>query len=102
MLHLLTQFQWARTARITFYGGFLFGPVITKWFQFLSRLQFSSPTKKAIYSTTLDQAFVSPGVVAFFFTSMTLLEGKKFVDVKERLSKVSVSGLSPTSKRLRG
>jgi len=85
--------DWARTARITFYGGFLFGPVITKWFQFLSRLQFPSPAKKAIYSTTLDQAFLSPGMVAFFFTSMTLLEGKKFVDVKERLSKTYVPTL---------
>lgn len=33
-------------------------------------------------------------MVAFFFTSMTVLEGKKFEDVKERLSKVSFSVVS--------
>lgn len=57
-----------RTARLTFYGGdypptavpmdFLefntgtgafFGPALTKWFQLLNRIKFSSPTKGVIY-----------------------------------------------------
>ena len=36
----------------------------------------------------LDQGVLTPGVVAFFFTSMTFLEGKGVGEAKERLEKV--------------
>jgi len=37
-----------RTARLTFYGGALFGPALTKWYQLLNRIKFASPTKGVI------------------------------------------------------
>ena len=37
----------------------------------------------------LDQFVFTPGVVAFFFGSMTLLEGKGFGDAAERIQDVS-------------
>ncbi|KZP28747.1 hypothetical protein FIBSPDRAFT_1039477 [Athelia psychrophila] len=83
----LKAHDWARTARLTFYGGVFFGPAMTKWYQLLNRIQFPNPTKATIYRVALDQGVLTPGVVAFFFSSMTLMEGKGFGDVKERLDK---------------
>lgn len=68
--------DWARTARLTFYGGALFGPAMTKWYQLLNRMKFPSPTKALIYRVWLDQAMLTPVAVAFFYGSMSFLEGK--------------------------
>ncbi|KAK7450125.1 Protein required for ethanol metabolism [Stygiomarasmius scandens] len=70
------EHDFSRTARITFYGGCLFGPVITKWFDFLNRIKFSSPTRATVSRVFLDQAVLTPAAVAFFFGSMSVLEGK--------------------------
>ena len=43
------QAQWTRTARLTFYGTFLFGPCMTKWYEFLNRIKFATPTKALVY-----------------------------------------------------
>ncbi|KAG6333979.1 hypothetical protein ID866_5115, partial [Astraeus odoratus] len=65
-----------RTARLTFYGGALFGPALTKWYQLLNRIKFPSPTKAVVYRVWLDQAILTPAAVAFFFGTMSALEGK--------------------------
>ncbi|KAJ7735708.1 hypothetical protein B0H16DRAFT_1425907 [Mycena metata] len=70
------EHDWARTARLTFYGGVVFGPALTKWYQLLNRLQFKSPTKGIVYRVWLDQCVLTPGAVIVFFGSMALLEGK--------------------------
>ncbi|CCM03487.1 uncharacterized protein FIBRA_05621 [Fibroporia radiculosa] len=75
-----------RTARAAFYGGALFGPLLTKWLQVLNRLQVASPVKSVIYKVYLDQTVFTPAVVGFFFASMTLMEGKTIADAQERLS----------------
>ncbi|KAJ3502498.1 hypothetical protein NLJ89_g8859 [Agrocybe chaxingu] len=67
---------FARTARLTFYGGALFGPAMTKWYQFLNGIKFPSPTKALMYRLWLDQAILTPVAVAFFYGSMSMLEGK--------------------------
>jgi len=81
----LKNHDWARTARLTFYGGAMFGPIVTKWYQLLNRLQFQTATKATVYRVTLDQGVLAPGIIALFFTSMSLMEGKGLPDVKERL-----------------
>lgn len=58
---------------------------MTKWYQLLNRLQFKSPTRALIYRVWLDQGVLTPGAVAFFFGSMTLLEGKTMYEAKERI-----------------
>ncbi|KAF7353645.1 hypothetical protein MVEN_01049200 [Mycena venus] len=68
--------DFARTARLTFYGGAMFGPAMTKWYQLLNRIQFKNPTKGIIYRVWLDQCVLTPGAVIVFFGSMALLEGK--------------------------
>nr|GAT50806.1 predicted protein [Mycena chlorophos] len=71
-----SEHDLARTARLTFYGGAVFGPAFTKWYQFLNRLQFQTPTKALVYRVWLDQCVLTPGAVIVFFGSMALLEGK--------------------------
>ncbi|EIW74980.1 hypothetical protein CONPUDRAFT_112921 [Coniophora puteana RWD-64-598 SS2] len=85
--------DFARTARLTFYGGALFGPAITKWFQVLNRIQFSSPTKAVVYRVWLDQFLLTPGAVAFFFGSMSIMEGKGISGAQERISSAYVPTL---------
>ncbi|RDX44059.1 hypothetical protein K466DRAFT_437780, partial [Polyporus arcularius HHB13444] len=85
--------DWMRTARLSFYGGAIFGPILTKWLQFLNRMQFASPTKAVAYKVYLDQFVFTPGVVAMFFGSLTLLEGKSVTDAKERISDAYVPTL---------
>ncbi|KAI0698639.1 hypothetical protein C8Q76DRAFT_756953 [Earliella scabrosa] len=85
--------DFMRTARLSFYGGAMFGPLLTKWLQLLNRLQFSSPTKAVAYKVYLDQFVFTPGVIAFFFGSLTLLEGKSVGDAKERIQEAYVPTL---------
>ncbi|KAE9396338.1 hypothetical protein BT96DRAFT_958225 [Gymnopus androsaceus JB14] len=59
-----------------FHYGCLFGPAMTKWYQFLGAIKFSSPTKAVIYRVFLDQAVLTPAAVGFFFGSMSVMEGK--------------------------
>ncbi|KAG7444078.1 uncharacterized protein BT62DRAFT_833248, partial [Guyanagaster necrorhizus] len=56
----LRRHDLLRTVRLTFYGGALFGPVMTWWYQFLNRIQFVSPTRAIIYCVWLDQAVLTP------------------------------------------
>ncbi|KAJ7449033.1 hypothetical protein B0H11DRAFT_2079267 [Mycena galericulata] len=70
------EHDFARTARLTFYGGAMFGPAMTKWYQLLNRIQFKNPTRGIIYRVWLDQCVLTPGAVIVFFGSMALLEGK--------------------------
>ncbi|KAF9073924.1 hypothetical protein BDP27DRAFT_1214925 [Rhodocollybia butyracea] len=68
--------DFLRTARLTFYGGCLFGPIMTKWYQWLNTIKFSSPTRAVVYRVFLDQAILTPAAVGFFFGTLSLLEGK--------------------------
>ncbi|KAH9475697.1 Protein SYM1 [Psilocybe cubensis] len=68
--------DWTRTARLTFYGGAIFGPAMTKWYQLLNQLKFASPTRALAYRVFLDQAVLTPVAVAFFYGAMSCLEGK--------------------------
>ncbi|KAJ3981368.1 hypothetical protein F5890DRAFT_1536065 [Lentinula detonsa] len=69
--------QFTRTARFVFYGACLFGPVLTKWHQFINRRHFTSPLRAVVYKVTLDQLVAAPFItVPMFFGSMSILEGR--------------------------
>ncbi|KAF9446185.1 hypothetical protein P691DRAFT_804504 [Macrolepiota fuliginosa MF-IS2] len=70
------QHDLARTLRLTVYGGLFFGPPMTLWYSLLNRLKFASPTRGLIYRVWLDQGILTPVAVAYFYGSMSLLEGK--------------------------
>lgn len=76
--------DFMRTARLTFYGGAIFGPALTKWYQLLNRIKFSSPTRAVIYRVWLDQAILTPVAVGVFFGTMSVLEGKGVSGAVER------------------
>ncbi|KAH9947341.1 hypothetical protein B0H21DRAFT_789916 [Amylocystis lapponica] len=85
--------DFVRTARLTFYGGGIFGPLVATWLGALNRAQFSSPLKGVIYRVWLDQAVFSPIMVGVFFSSMSFLEGKGIPGAKERINESYVSTL---------
>ncbi|GLB38070.1 putative peroxisomal membrane protein PXMP2 4 family protein [Lyophyllum shimeji] len=70
------EHDFARTGRLTFYGGALFGPCMTKWYQFLNTIKFTTPMRAVVTRVGLDQGALTPVAVAFFFGSMSTLEGK--------------------------
>ncbi|KAF9074562.1 hypothetical protein BDP27DRAFT_1316450 [Rhodocollybia butyracea] len=73
----LGNHDFARTARFVFYGSCLFGPVLTKWYQFINRRQFSSQLRAITYKVALDQLALAPFVtVPMFFGTMSILEGQ--------------------------
>lgn len=85
--------DFTRTVRLGFYGGAMFAPVMTKWYQLLNRLQFKTPTRALIYRVYLDQAIFSPVAVAAFFGSMSLLEGNGVGEAANRISHAYVPTL---------
>lgn len=60
--------QPIRTLRLSLYGGAFFGPPVTKWFQFLGRLQFASPTKAVVYRVCFF-LFCGPSSITSFLVS---------------------------------
>lgn len=62
----------------------MFGPALTKWYQMLNRIKFSSPTKAVVYRVWLDQAILTPVAVAVFFGTMSVLEGQGVSGAVER------------------
>jgi len=85
--------DFIRTARLSFYGGTLFAPFLTKWYQLLNRLQFKTPARALIWRVYLDQFLLTPVAVAFFFGSMSILEGNGLEDAQRRISHAYVPTL---------
>ncbi|KAL6305752.1 hypothetical protein BKA93DRAFT_824853 [Sparassis latifolia] len=84
------EHDFARTARLAFYGGAIFGPLLTKWLQLLNRISFASPIKGVVW---MDQTMFTPAVIGIFFGSMTFLEGKGVAQAQERISDAYVPTL---------
>lgn len=54
----------------------VFGPVATKWFQFLqNRIQLSSPQKTLVARVAADQLVCAPTMIGVFLSSISILEG---------------------------
>ncbi|KAI9836923.1 MAG: Protein required for ethanol metabolism [Thelocarpon superellum] len=66
----------ARTGRMAFYGGAIFGPAATTWFKFLQH-KIRLPNKNAEIAARVfvDQAFFAPTNLCMFLTTMSLMEG---------------------------
>ncbi|EJU04360.1 hypothetical protein DACRYDRAFT_20915 [Dacryopinax primogenitus] len=84
----LARHDYIRTARLTAYGGLIFAPIICGWYGILERLPkavITSPRFGVLLKVGLDQFVFTPGLIAVFFTSMTLMEGKGSEEVGRRL-----------------
>ena len=63
----------------------VFGPVATKWFQFLqNRIHLGTPGKTLVARVATDQLVCAPTMIGVFLSSMSLMEGG---DPKEKLKK---------------
>jgi protein Mpv17 len=78
-----------RTARLTAYGGLIFSPIAAFWLgKVLERVPYKG-LAGTVTKVALDQSIAAPSLLALFFTSTTLMEGKSLNDVKVKLQKVS-------------
>ncbi|EAW14998.1 Mpv17/PMP22 family protein [Aspergillus clavatus NRRL 1] len=65
-----------RTGRMALYGGAVFGPLATKWFQFLQkRINLPSTQKTVVARVAADQLLFAPTVIGVFLSSMSIMEG---------------------------
>jgi len=69
----------ARTGRMAFYGGAIFGPAATTWFSFLSRrvILNNNPNSTATILTrvAMDQLIFTPTNLLVFLSTQAVLEG---------------------------
>ncbi|KIJ52564.1 hypothetical protein M422DRAFT_26145 [Sphaerobolus stellatus SS14] len=77
--------DYERTARLTVYGGLIFGPMMTKWYQWLGGIKFKTPARALATRVALDQGVLTPVAVAFFYSCMTFLEGKGVDEAQKRV-----------------
>ncbi|KAF2017878.1 hypothetical protein BU24DRAFT_449457 [Aaosphaeria arxii CBS 175.79] len=83
--------SYARTGRMALYGGAVFGPAATKWYQFLaSRVNLSTTNRTIAARVACDQFLFAPTNMAFFLSSMAYLEGSS---PAEKLKKAYVPGM---------
>ncbi|KAH8728322.1 hypothetical protein GQ44DRAFT_737574 [Phaeosphaeriaceae sp. PMI808] len=81
-----------RTARMGAYGGIIFGPAATKWYEFLVRnVNLNSKNGTIVARVACDQFIFAPTNMALFLSSMAYLEGRS---PKQRLKDAYVPGLT--------
>jgi protein Mpv17 len=98
--------DYGRTVRLAAYGGLvrrrrgsssaahlirdrqIFAPIMSQWYRVLERVRFPNPTVQLAARVGLDQFAITPCVVAIFYTSQTLMEGKSLADARQRLQVV--------------
>ncbi|KAF4589454.1 Mpv17/PMP22 [Ophiocordyceps camponoti-floridani] len=74
-----------RTGRMALYGGFVFGPVATTWFGFLSRnIKLPNRRIETLARVAVDQSVFAPVMIGVFLSSMATMEG---ASAKQRLEK---------------
>jgi protein Mpv17 len=75
-----------RTGRMALYGGFVFGPVATTWFNLLARKIVipGRPRLETLARVGCDQGAFAPVMIGVFLSSMATMEG---ASAKERLEK---------------
>jgi protein Mpv17 len=81
-----SSFDFSRTFRLLFFGGFVAGPSMTLWYRFLNKhIVFSSPTKQLVTRVALDQLLFSPTFLLIFFSFNGIVEGKGRDEIIHRL-----------------
>lgn len=83
----------ARTGRMVFYGGCIFGPAATKWFGFLQKKIVipGSPNLQIVARVLTDQTIFASTNLFCFLSTMALLEG---TDPRDKLESTYFNALS--------
>lgn len=72
----LDKHDFARTGRMAAYGGIIFGPAATKWFEFLvKRVNLPSKNGTIVARVACDQFVFAPLNMGLFLSTMAYLEG---------------------------
>ncbi|KAF1350077.1 hypothetical protein BDV97DRAFT_182436 [Delphinella strobiligena] len=89
----LKTYDWARSGRMAFYGGAIFGPLATKWFGVLqSRVRIpSSPNGEILARVGLDQLVFAPCNLFAFLNYMAIMEGS---DPQKKIESTYTNALS--------
>ncbi|OTB04473.1 hypothetical protein M426DRAFT_320825 [Hypoxylon sp. CI-4A] len=81
----LEKHELARTGRMFLYGGAVFGPAATTWYNVLSRTVVLKNKKvETVARVAADQLIFAPTFIGVFLSSMAIMEG---ASPKERLAK---------------
>ncbi|KAJ2981602.1 hypothetical protein NQ176_g1927 [Zarea fungicola] len=82
----LEKHDFTRTGRMALYGGFVFGPAATTWFNFLARrVTFANKRVETAARVIIDQSLFAPVAIGAFLSSMATMEG---ASASERLQKM--------------
>ena len=80
----VTPHDWKRTLRMGVIG-LIFGPLEHYWYKYLD-WKFPGRSHKAVLiKTSMDEFLVTPLFYVGFYPSLSLMEGKSWVDAKEEL-----------------
>ncbi|KAI9495901.1 hypothetical protein BDB00DRAFT_810881 [Zychaea mexicana] len=75
----------ARTIRMGVYGFCIGGPMVGSWFTFLNNaIKIQHRVKGALVRLAIDQTCFTPTLNAVFLTSISLLEGRSFAEIREK------------------
>ncbi|SCV71183.1 BQ2448_2771 [Microbotryum intermedium] len=74
-----------RTARLALYGGVIFAPVVTRWYQMLEGIKLKSKPALVATRVGLDQFVLTPVLVSVFYSSMAIAEGKGLQGAQDRV-----------------
>ncbi|KAK9475368.1 uncharacterized protein V1510DRAFT_427718 [Dipodascopsis tothii] len=82
------RYDYMRTARMSFYGGVIFAPVVSHWYRFVTKTIVipGRPNLEAVARMTADQTIFAPNGIAAFYVGMGLLEAKSWDEIKQDLS----------------
>ncbi|PQE32527.1 sym-1 protein [Rutstroemia sp. NJR-2017a WRK4] len=68
--------ELARTGRMAFYGGCIFGPIATNWFKFLqNKVVLKNKNLEIAARVAADQCILAPLNLGLFLSVMSVLEG---------------------------
>lgn len=74
----LSNANWGRAARFSFFGTFFMAPVFYGWMKYSSRFFKRKDLMTAISRAAVEQVSYSPLAMAYFFFGMSMLEGKPY------------------------
>ncbi|KAL3427460.1 integral membrane mpv17 pmp22 [Phlyctema vagabunda] len=83
--------EWARTGRMAFYGGAIFGPAATTWFKFLQqKVVLKNKNMEILARVAADQTIFASTNLFVFLSSMAIMEG---TSPKDKLDKTYATAL---------
>ncbi|GHJ87371.1 hypothetical protein NliqN6_3773 [Naganishia liquefaciens] len=77
---------WVRTARLAFYGTFIFAPLSHNWLRLLERVKLHSKMSTVLAKVALDVSVWGAFIVGVFWTSNGILEGKSPSEIQDKVS----------------